>query len=244
MPCERLTFPDGAHGWICSRGRRRAWCACGAPSDFLCDGPGAFPARTCSARLCAAHALEVGRDRHLCAACAALAGAPPAPAPSAPPVSQDAGVRQAPPAGRLEAYSSRIAYGGPDRLDVTRAGGDALGLTFAPSWAILEPALEARRRAGAAVQASLFDAAGQGAGRQDVAYGAAWRDFREAYLAEMRASFKAHRAAWLELLGRPRVVLVCYCVDGARCHRHLLRAEILPRLGAVDRGELPPTWRP
>lgn len=224
MTCRRVDLEDGSWAIVCGGGRRRAWCDCGGECLFLCDGPSSEPGKsTCSRRLCAEHAHQVGPNRHLCGRCFATKDLP---------------------SGVLDVYSSRIAYGGPDRLDVTRAGGDALGLNFAPSWAILEPAIEARRKAGEAVQGSLFGAEGSTVGRQDVGYGAAWHAFREAYLAEMRASFRERREAWLELLGRPRVVLVCYCVDGARCHRHLLRSEILPRLGAVDRGEFPPTWWP
>jgi hypothetical protein len=44
--------------------------------------------------------------------------------------------------------------------------------------------------------------------------------------------------AWRRLLTRGWVVLVCFCADPARCHRGILRTEILPALGAVDGGEL------
>lgn len=44
--------------------------------------------------------------------------------------------------------------------------------------------------------------------------------------------------AWRRLLARGWVVLVCFCGDPARCHRGILRAEILRALGAVDGGEV------
>jgi hypothetical protein len=44
--------------------------------------------------------------------------------------------------------------------------------------------------------------------------------------------------AWRRLLRSCLRVLVCYCSDSSRCHRTMLRAEILPALGAVDGGEL------
>lgn len=65
----------------------------------------------------------------------------------------------------------------------------------------------------------------------------AWAQYVPAFIAEMRASYRANRAAWDRLLGRDRVVLACYCSD-QRCHRVLLARDILPRLGAVYRGEL------
>lgn len=38
---------------------------CNACSEFLCDWP-AQPGKTCNAPLCAAHAHQVGKDRHYC----------------------------------------------------------------------------------------------------------------------------------------------------------------------------------
>lgn len=115
----------------------------------------------------------------------------------------------------LRVHSARISYGGPDRLDVTRKSGTG-GLFLAPSWAILRPAIN-DRRAGLP-----FD----------------WARYVEAYIAEMRESYRWYRTEWQELLSRDRVTLVCYCTDPIQCHRHLLRERILPALGAVDAGEV------
>lgn len=72
-----------------------------------------------------------------------------------------------------------------------------------------------------------------------------WPQLSKLYVAEMRASYKAHRAAWLEVLARPSVLVTCYCrpsPDGVvRCHRVLL-AKIFAKLGAVYEGEAP--WVP
>jgi uncharacterized protein YeaO (DUF488 family) len=57
-------------------------------------------------------------------------------------------------------------------------------------------------------------------------------EYQVRYLAEMRRSYRTQRAAWDALLAREAVTLVCYCVDAARCHRRLLAAVILPKLGA------------
>jgi len=52
MTCERFTFPDGAVGTICSRGRGpRKRCACGALATRLCDAP-RTGRKTCSNPLC------------------------------------------------------------------------------------------------------------------------------------------------------------------------------------------------
>lgn len=116
-------------------------------------------------------------------------------------------------------YSARLSYGGPDRLDVTRASATE-GLFLAPSWAILRPALEALRvLRGPALER-------------------AWLDYVERYTDEMRTSYRTSRAAWDGLVARERVVLVCFCTDAARCHRAILREHLLPALGAVDAGEI------
>jgi hypothetical protein len=50
---------------------------------------------------------------------------------------------------------------------------------------------------------------------------------------------RPHPEAWRRLLARGATVLCCFCMDDRRCHRGILRAEILPALGAVDGGEVP-----
>lgn len=110
-----------------------------------------------------------------------------------------------------------------DLLDITRGTGGDAGAPFAPSWAILRPALAKLRQGGAVAE--------QG-----------WAEYVPAYLGEMRASYRAHRPAWDALLARGRVVLGCHCRDRARCHRGLV-AGILVKLGAVDHGELPAATR-
>lgn len=111
----------------------------------------------------------------------------------------------------LHVRTARVSYGGPDRLDVTRKTGDA-GLFLAPSWAILRPVLD-QRRIG-----QPFDWAG--------------------YVAAYKAEIRSERAKWDALLAREAVTLVCFCTDPVQCHRHVLRREILPALGAVDAGEV------
>lgn len=139
----------------------------------------------------------------------------------------------------LIVQTARISYRGEGRLDITRKSG-TVGLFLAPSWEILRPALEARaeavellRRAGAA-QYDPREAPGDAARIE----AEAWDKYRPAFLAEMRRSYVEKRGRWDWLLAQERVVLVCYCVDATHCHRAILRADILPKLGATDGGEV------
>lgn len=147
----------------------------------------------------------------------------------------------------LIVHTARVSSRDPDRLDVTRKSGTS-GLFLAPSWATLLPAIRAR---GAFelkwaeleesmerddMQAERHLACELGAAKQT--WVAAWSDYKRAYLDEMRRSYVEHRAQWVALLARPRVVLCCYCTDSEHCHRTLLARDILPKLGATNGGEL------
>jgi hypothetical protein len=147
----------------------------------------------------------------------------------------------------VQVLTSRLSYVGPDRLDITRKTGDRYGLPFAPSWAILNPALRARREAEYLdVRAEVHAKNKLGVTLEFVRWileslrieDAAWERYRPAFVAEMRSSYRDDRAAWDALLARDRVVLCCFCKYAHRCHRFLLRTEILPKLGAVDGGEI------
>jgi hypothetical protein len=98
----------------------------------------------------------------------------------------------------------------------------------------------------------------------------AWEAYRPRFIAEMRVSCGLTRGstawarrpaeerelheeawarevrpqptAWARLLRLPFVVITCACPDAAHCHRAILRAEILPTLGAVDAGEVRIPW--
>ena len=148
----------------------------------------------------------------------------------------------------LRVHTARVSYGGADRLDVTRKSATADGIAFAPSWAILRPALDALRCAEALRAASecgpvegadparFADAAAHLCHAAGIVREATWALYREAYTMEMRESYRANRPAWDALLARESVTLVCYCTDPERCHRTLL-AGILAKLGATDAGE-------
>jgi hypothetical protein len=137
----------------------------------------------------------------------------------------------------LIVWTARIDYGGADRFDVTRkgaaearlAGRPAPGAPFAPPkwlWDVV------RARPGAAGR--LPSQVRHPAEGEDVHGGSAW--YAEAYTYAMRESYRLHKAAWVDLLSRAEVTLVCYCVDPTRCHRTLL-AGFLRRCGAILAGE-------
>lgn len=150
----------------------------------------------------------------------------------------------------LYVHTARVSYAGPDRFDVTRKSGTDIGKLFAPSWAILRPALDARKRAAkmradadareAATAAVRPDLAGLV--RRNMLASAermereAWGRYVPAYLEEMTQSCARYRRHWDELLAGELVTLVCYCVDAQHCHRRIL-AELLATKGAMDCGE-------
>lgn len=145
------------------------------------------------------------------------------------------------PETRTEVWTARIGHAGTDGLDVTAKSAGPAGRPFAPSWAIVRPALAARAEAISLRKGTLFLPSCEA--RADSIVAQSWANYREAYRAEMRASWARHRAAWDALRGRGRVTLLCYCgpdADGVlRCHRVLL-AEILGKLGADVKGEVGP----
>lgn len=118
----------------------------------------------------------------------------------------------------LIVHTARIAYHGPDRLDVTQKTSGPDGRPFAPSGAILWPMKRLEWRASAEV------------------FERAWPGYVDAYTREMRTSYREQRPAWDALLAWPEVTLVCFCARAERCHRSVL-AEILGKLGADVKGE-------
>lgn len=132
----------------------------------------------------------------------------------------------------LRVYTARITYVGEDRFDVSRQSGGRDAAPFAPSWAILRPAIAARRKAAEMRPVN--------AARADEIEANAWATYVPQYRAEMLASWRDNREAWLELLRRETATLCCYCVSQPgqelRCHRRLL-AGYLEKLGAVYCGE-------
>jgi hypothetical protein len=137
----------------------------------------------------------------------------------------------------LTVYTARMGYRGPDVLDITRGSADRAakrgqpspGEPFAPSHAILDPALAARDEAERLRAAGEYRRAGDLMGR-------AWERYAAAFNVEMRRSYLRDHDAWDALLTRESVTLVCFCDHPRQCHRFLL-ADILERLGARYVGE-------
>ena len=109
----------------------------------------------------------------------------------------------------MKVYTARYRYKGKDRLDVTVKGEDPLGRAFAPTWQMVK-----------ALKAGLMT--------ED--------DYRESYIRMMRESYRLFKDKWVKLLEMEEVTLVCYCEDGAFCHRYIL-AELLVKCGAEYLGE-------
>lgn len=126
----------------------------------------------------------------------------------------------------LRVHTARVSYSGSDRLDITRASATGHGLAFAPSWAAVQRVLNVRAEAR---YAAPGDAAAM--------LLRAWQEYVPVFTAEMRESYRTQRDAWVWLLAREEVTLVCFCTDVSQCHRTLLGEQILPRLGAVFCGE-------
>lgn len=143
----------------------------------------------------------------------------------------------------LRVYTARVSYAGADRLDVTRltaekhrhsTGEMHPGEPFAPSRAILNPALDLMNNAAAL---ATYEPRGSDAAKAAAIFRrSAWALYAEAYRGEMRESYRANRSAWDALLARESATLVCYCVDPGQCHRTLL-ANFLAKLGATPHGE-------
>jgi hypothetical protein len=241
MFCERVDAGNGVVAIACFSGKRARCGFCDVTMVKLCDGPPRGKAKNgcCDKPLCKAHATSVGEDRDLCPDCVADA----------------ARAAAGPLTTTIEVWTSRLdpRQTDPDLLDTTRLSGkpDA-GLPFAPTWAIVKPAIAAFRRANEAALAGMFHDA------LNIELDA-WNAYVPQYLAEMLVSSNSqvpekYRAAvreawargvrpnpeaWVRLLARPRVVLACLCQNARQhCHRFLL-ARILGKLGATLKGELP-----
>lgn len=141
----------------------------------------------------------------------------------------------------LTVHTARVSYGGPDRLDVTRKSAGPDGIAFAPSWAILRPALESLTFAALLRRASTIQPRPEAdsvyyAKVADEIVRTTWALYSEAYTLEMRESYRTQRTSWDALLAREVVTLCCYCVNPVRCHRTLL-AGMFEKLGATIGGE-------
>lgn len=93
---------------------------------------------------------------------------------------------------RIEVYTARMRYGGTDRFDITVKSGHK---AFAPSWDIVMGV-----KNGTVTEKQYLDR----------------------YITMMHNSFMNNRSAWVELLSKDIVTLVCFCPRGTFCHRYAL----------------------
>lgn len=105
----------------------------------------------------------------------------------------------------VKVHMSRMTFGGPDALDVTRSGNHPTGVLFAPSWGLVQPYLNARQ-----------------AGLETLVL---WRKYEADYRAEMEHARKVYPLRWSDLLSRESVTLLrqraevsphCACRDARR----------------------------
>lgn len=129
----------------------------------------------------------------------------------------------------LTVHTGRVSYAGPDRLDVTAKSAPPEGKAFAPSWKLVSWGL--KMRAQAAKKRAMRES------NADEFWEWSWKIYSMRYKERLRISYRQNRRAWDRLLGRERVVLVCYCTDATYCHRRVL-ADVLEKLGAYNAGEI------
>jgi hypothetical protein len=118
-------------------------------------------------------------------------------------------------------YTSRIGYRGEAGLDTTVKSANGIGEIFAPTWALVGGH---KRWQG---YTALTD-----------------QQYTEIYLDLLRNRYRANEQAFIELIQRPQLILLCYCRSGVFCHRHLA-LDVLDKiaqakgLSLTRGGELP-----
>lgn len=91
--------------------------------------------------------------------------------------------------------TGRVSYNGADGLDITVKSGKGIGKRFAPTWDMVMGVKQGR----------ITEA-----------------KYTDRFLSLLRERYRQNEAAFVEVLKRERVVLLCYCRAGAFCHRHLV----------------------
>ncbi len=162
---------------------------------------------------------------------------------------------------KLQVFTSSRWVRDPDRFDISRGSGGAAAIPFAPSKALLVPALEARtlakgqdsEHARRIEQAMWAWYAPRYRAEMQISHGAVyqrktWSELDDLQREAWRNGVRPHPEAWAAELARPRRVYQCWCSLDPRlpatellarghCHRVLL-AGFLTACGAVYGGEL------
>lgn len=157
---------------------------------------------------------------------------------------------------RTEATLSKQPGATPQLAEVLRmakaAHTPAIGRMWAPTPALLGTAKGALRRVSADLERAQM--AGEGEDALAAARAgdeAVWASYAPAFLDLLRDRMRRFPVAWGWLLGRPRIVLGCFCsppsyrphgTPWTHCHRFLV-AGALEACGATYRGELPGSAR-
>ncbi len=95
-------------------------------------------------------------------------------------------------------YTSRIGYRGEAGLDITVKNAKGIGETLAPTWALV------------------------GGHKHWQGYTALTdQQYTEIYLDLLSSRYRANEQAFVELIQRPQLILLCYCRPGVFCHRHI-----------------------
>ena len=94
--------------------------------------------------------------------------------------------------------TSRIGYRGEAGLDITVKSAKGIGEILAPTWTLV------------------------GGHKHWQGYTALTDEqYTELYLDLLRSRYRGNEQAFIEIIQRPHVVLLCYCRTGVFCHRHL-----------------------
>lgn len=133
-------------------------------------------------------------------------------------------------------HSATWLHIGPDRLDIATCPFLAPSPTLLPAaaeyWAMAAEARAELEFHDGDYAVACREAAEMFEGEARDRETDAWDAFAEAYMAQMRASVKAHWPEWKALLARERIVLVDAYPVATKSPRFLLRTKILPALGA------------
>lgn len=109
--------------------------------------------------------------------------------------------------------TSRISYTGLDGINTTIGSGKGVGLLLAP------------------MKEMVY---GHKAGRGDSRFVGRYTpltdaEYTERYYELIRGRYVQNTAAFVELLHRPSITIMCYCKSGDFCHRHLA-VDILKKI--------------
>ena len=105
--------------------------------------------------------------------------------------------------------TSRVGYPGPSGLDITVKSATGPGQVLAPTWALVGGYKNWQGYVPLTEQ-----------------------QYTETYLDLLRVRYRANEQAFIEIIQREHVVLLCYCRAGVFCHRYLA-LEVLEKIACA-----------